>query len=97
MNSNPMTLDGARVFAIAHITNDVKPTGATVHRVDGFEVKSFAALAIAQYCDDRGFYLFYCDEHWNVITDTYHDSLEDAKGQAAFEFEGIDAQWMCLN
>jgi hypothetical protein len=49
----------------------------------------FAALAIARYDDEEGIYLFYCDEGWNAVTDTYHDTIEHAIAQAEFEFESV--------
>jgi hypothetical protein len=62
------------------------PTHATRHVVAGREVTDFAHLAIARYGDDSGVYLFYCDESWNTVTDTYHGTLEQALSQAEFEF-----------
>ena len=47
-----------------------------------------AALAICQYANEDGFYLFYCSPDWKTITDTWHESLEDALAQAEFEFQG---------
>ena len=52
-----------------------------------------AALAICQYEGDSQYYLFYCDDEWNVRTDTCHQSLDDAKDQAEFEYEGVSALW----
>jgi hypothetical protein len=42
---------------------------------------------------DTGFYLFYCDTDWNIVTDTWHESLDAAKRQARFEYDGIDNHW----
>ena len=50
-----------------------------------------AGLAICRAPD--GFYLFGCDAEWNTVTDTWHESLEDAQHQAGFEHEGIDDTW----
>jgi hypothetical protein len=53
-----------------------------------------AGLAICVYeTGDEGFYLFYCDEEWRVVTDTWHETLEDAKSQAEFEYEGVNESW----
>jgi hypothetical protein len=49
-----------------------------------------ASLALAQYDDDPGIYLFYCDEDWNAVTDAYHDDLEHAVAQAEFEFGPVE-------
>lgn len=48
-----------------------------------------AALAICRYHDDDGCYLFYCDALWNVLTDTWHESMEAAIRQADFEYVGL--------
>jgi hypothetical protein len=55
--------------------------------VNGLVVSRFAALAIAK--DDEGtegVYLFYCDDCWNVVTDTWHEDVAAAISQANFEF-----------
>jgi hypothetical protein len=36
-----------------------------------------------------GTYLLYVDDSGEVVTDTWHASLEDALHQAAFEYEGL--------
>jgi hypothetical protein len=84
----PLTIDGAKVLSIADLS-DSRRTSNTRHVVNGVERADFAALAIAQYDANPGFYLFYCDEDWNTITDTYHDTIEGAVAQARFEFEPV--------
>jgi len=42
------------------------------------------------------FYLLYCDSEWRSLTDTWHETLEDTKAQAAFEYEGIAQAWEIL-
>jgi len=89
----PTTIDGARVLAVAYITSAVAARGTTIHRVNGEEVGPFAALAIAQYEEDEDVYLLYCDDQWNVITEVCRDSVDAAKGTAAFEYDGINVCW----
>jgi hypothetical protein len=48
-----------------------------------------AALAICQYEGEQSCYLFYCDAEWNVVTDTWHESVAQAMKQADFEYSGI--------
>ena len=79
----PRELDGAKVLKYAAITDDVEATGATRHfRDGGFRdgglIGPATALAIAQYSDAQGFYLFYLDGNGRVVTDTFHDSAEGA-------------------
>ena len=52
-----------------------------------------AGLAICQYPGELCFYLFGCDSDWNEITDTWHQTIEDAKKQAEFEYAGISQTW----
>lgn len=85
MREAPPILDGAKVLRVADVSGAVA-TGKTRHTVNGTVVGSFAALALAQYDDDSGIYLFYCDKDWNVVTDTYHDDIDGAVAQAEFEF-----------
>jgi hypothetical protein len=93
MTHVPGELDGAKVLAFAVVTPEVNATRRTVHRLGNDILKPAACLAIARYDDDAGVYLFYCDEAWQVLTDTLHDSVDKAKAQAEYEYEGISALW----
>jgi hypothetical protein len=93
MDRPPNALDGARVICFAKVSDAVNPTGKTTHRKDGEVLSPAAALAICQYSGDSQFYLFYCDEGWIVQTDTCHMTLDEAKDQAQFEYEGISSHW----
>lgn len=84
--SVPAQLDDAAVRFVAALGVDQRNTGATWHSVG---VDHFAYLAIATYAGDRGWCLFYCSAEWEVLTDTYHDSLDEAIAQADFEFTGL--------
>jgi hypothetical protein len=53
-----------------------------------------AGLAICQYPGMSEFYLFGCDAEWNTVTDTFHETLEEAKHQAEFEYEGTRTTWI---
>lgn len=70
-----------------------RPTGKTRHEVSGSLIPTPAALAICRYESNPGYYLFYCDSDWRVSTDTWHPSLDAARQQAEFEFEGIGVTW----
>jgi hypothetical protein len=43
--------------------------------------------------DDLGFYLFRFDESGQMVADTWHQSLEEAKDQARFEYMIADDDW----
>jgi hypothetical protein len=61
--------------------------------VEGELMGVFPNLAIAQYDDDPGFYLFYCDESWKVVADTWHETAAGAESQAEFEYAGVSSIW----
>ncbi len=97
MENPPLCIDDARVIAFAFIAAPVVTRGNTLHLVNGIEIGSFAALAICQYDNEEDAYLFYCNDSWKVVTDTCHDSVDAAKVQAAFEFDGINSCWQGFN
>lgn len=92
MREPPAQLDGAEVLWWADLAR-ASATGWTTHRVRGEVLGPAAGLAICRYAGDGEFYLFYCDAEWNVRTDTCHESVERAKAQAEFEYEGVGAAW----
>jgi hypothetical protein len=93
INTPPKRIDDAVVVYFAQVLPGVKPTEATVHSRDGQILGRAQGLAICRYPGETSFYLFYCDEDWMVRTDTFHLTLEDAKRQAEFEYEGISMHW----
>lgn len=46
---------------------------------------------------DGAFYLLYFSEAGDCLTDTWHQTLAQAKAQAAFEFAIEDADWEQLS
>ena len=68
-------------------------TGQTRHYL-GTEILPLPSeLSIAQYPGDSGFYLLYFDSSGKELTDTYHDSVENAMAQADFEFQVKPSDW----
>jgi hypothetical protein len=62
------------------------------HRVDG-KVLGKAKWASITKPDDAGScYLFLCYID-DVLSDSIHESIEDAKNQAEWEYEGISHTW----
>ena len=72
-------------------------TGACRQVVAGQLMGAMAGLVICQSSESGGFYLFGCDEDWSVVTDTWHESLDDALHQAEFEYVGVSSTWTYLN
>lgn len=87
----PAELDGFKVITTAVVDETVRTTGATIHRGPDGVIPPANALAIVM--GEAGVYLLYCDGEWQVLTDTWHSSVRDAKAQAEFEYAGISQKW----
>jgi hypothetical protein len=94
MNPIPPEIGQARVLEFLELNERHIPTANTKHYKDDELIQNFVGLAICQYDDDPGYYLFYCDDNWVEKADTYHDSIEDSKDQAEFEFERTINDWV---
>ena len=94
MTQIPPTIGEAHVLAYTIIDERNQPTGACKHVAGGEPFGPAAGLAICQYPGENGYYLFYCTTDWEVVTDTWHESIEDAKDQAEFEYTGTLATWL---
>jgi hypothetical protein len=90
----PNEIGGATVILYSPIDERHRPTCNCKQIVAGALVGPAAGLAICKYDGDEGFYLFGCDATWNTVTDTLHESVEDAKAQAEFEYEGVGNTWV---
>lgn len=89
----PKEIGGARVALYTPIDERHRHTGNCKQIVAGVLMGSSAGLAICQYQGEDAFYLFGCDANWETVSDTWHETLEDAKAQAEFEYEGVNATW----
>jgi len=49
-------------------------------------------LAICEVAG-RGIFLFTCEDDWMPVFDSWHETVDEAKRQAVFEFAGVDATW----
>jgi hypothetical protein len=90
-------LNNYRVRARIRLGERHQPTGRTRHIAYGAEVRNVASLLIAKYDGDDGWYLLYLDAAGNELTDTYHDSVQDAKKQSEFEFDVQDSEWEMMD
>jgi len=96
MNPNIDTITeigGAKILEYLTLTSEEKNTGYTKHIIEGQEQTKFDGLVICQYENEEGVYLFYCNEKWDELTDTWHEDIESAKQQASIEFEGLENKW----
>lgn len=90
------TVDGSKVVCFARLDTGAQRTGKTLHVLMGGEFPAFHGLVIIEERPGGPYYLLYCDEYWQPLTDTWHETLEDARLQAEFEYEGISQAWEVL-
>lgn len=88
-----MTDSTERVVSWLRLTEAHRPTGATSHRVDGKPVEAAAELRVMQFEGDPGFYLIHLDKSGEELTDTYHETIEQAFEQAHFEYGIVRDEW----
>jgi hypothetical protein len=89
----PISIGGATVICYSPIDERHRHTAKTKQIVSGVVQGAASGLAICEYSGEDSYYLFGCDSDWNSVTDTWHLSLEDAKLQADFEYEGVSETW----
>ena len=94
MRPCPSIVGGARVVCYTPIDQRHVKTGNTVHLTGRDETEGPRGLAICQYDDEDGYYLFSCDQEWQSLSDTWHQALDDAKDQAEFEYKGTSQSWI---
>jgi hypothetical protein len=80
---------------VAHLslTAQHKPTTRTTHVVEGRLMPMPARLRVEQLEGDPGFYLLYCTAEGDELSDTYHETIEAAFGQAEWEFGVRPDEW----
>ena len=92
----PHVLEGMPVVQWSRIDHRHRVTGACLHFDLGTGVEdptpAFIAIVAAE---GSAFYLMRFTESWKFITDTWHESLEEANRQAEFEYEGVAQTWEC--
>jgi len=93
MTAPPKILGGATLVRWSLVDARHRPTGNAQQVVAGTLRGPAAGLAICQAEGEDAYYLFGCDERWKTVTDTWHETLEEALQQAEFEYEGVSATW----
>ena len=82
-----------RILRRVRLTSGHEPTGNTRHFLGRQPIPPPRELLLVQYESDPGFYLIHLDEAGNELTDTYHETAEDAYAQAAWEFRVAEGEW----
>ena len=76
----PRLLDGGKVLLFARLHAGAQRTGRTVHKISGAAAPRLEGLVIIEEATGGPYYLLYCDQDWKSLTDTWHETLKDAKG-----------------
>src|SRR6185312_8227040 len=90
----PRIIGGYKVVVYSTIDSRLRPSGCCKHTVAGVVQGPAKGLAICEPKPDEGAFLFGCDGHWNVQTDSWFDSIEDAMYQAEIEYTGVRRTWL---
>jgi hypothetical protein len=93
MKPCPAFIDGTEVVCYAKIPAPTKSDDDSFMVASGLQGPLCWAV-VTHYADDNSFYLFGCDRAWQVITDSYHATLNDALTEASYEYEGIGNEWV---
>ena len=93
MTAVPFFLAGLPVVAYAFVDPHHGPAGGAAEFMRGERFVP-AALAICRDSEGGGYLLFGCDAEWNTVTDTWHESVEDARHQGEHEYPGIGEGWI---
>lgn len=91
----PQELDGAKV--IKQTKNDTAERIGVMffEEKDGSTIEiSITGLAIVKYEDENGFYLFMCDQNWEVQDDFLVNTLEEAMEWAEKSFDVSEKDWI---
>ena len=78
----PVELDNAKVLYYTP-----KDDYGTLQYPNGEIANYYRYLAICKYSDDKGYYLFCCDENFEVVNDWVDGSVEDCMRIAASSYK----------
>jgi hypothetical protein len=86
----PTELGGCKVLGTARVGPDSARSWSAQRVVGESADRPIRYLAIAQ-ADNHGpsSWLFWCDQHWNVIWDDLYTSIQEAVAQARCEFDDV--------
>jgi hypothetical protein len=90
----PTIIGGVRVVLCSQIDERHQQTGAGWrHLIDGTVRARAWGIAICESAEGDGFLVFTCKDDWIPVANTRHSTLEEAKRQAEFEYEGLESTW----
>jgi hypothetical protein len=89
----PPIIAGARIIESAIIDERVTLTGRTVRFLGGRPPGTAPRLAIGIDLTGGKTRLMHCDDEWNTLSASDHDSIEAAKQSAEEVYSGVLANW----
>jgi hypothetical protein len=92
MELAPPQIGGLPVICFSPIDGRHRPTGHCRHLGPKGLLGPARGLAVCGY-PGESVYLFSCDEGWMPFADTWHATVEEARRQAEFEYEGVSQTW----
>jgi len=91
----PNELEGAKVIKYTQNDENQKLGLMFFEEQDGSMLEiSITALAIAKYEDENGYYLFMCDQNWEIQDDHQLESVEEAISWAEKNFDVNEEDWI---
>ena len=94
MHSAPKTIGDLPVLSWTPIDLRHRVTGACRHfNVSTGSDDSIPNIIAIVGGGAAGFYLMRFAEGWQFITDTWHETLDEALRQAEFEYNGVSGTW----
>jgi hypothetical protein len=90
----PSIIGGLRVLLCSRIDERHQQAGVGWQSLIEGNVKVRGwGVAICESADGDGFRLLTCEDDWTPVAHTRHPTLEEAKRQAEFEYEGLESTW----
>jgi hypothetical protein len=96
MQARPKVCGDEQLVCCSPIDERHRFTGACKQIVAGQAMGAMAGSMICFIEQEQAYYLYGCDRYWKTITDTWHSSVDDAKHQAEFEYDGISRTWIAV-
>lgn len=97
MNSPPKYLGSTKVLEFTPIDDRHQTLAAAKLEVAGMVSGPARYLAICLDESEQGYYLYFCDEHWNIWNDLWFAEIQDAKDYVeSDEYSGTSSTWSPL-
>ena len=97
MERPPPIVASSKVIAFATVDKSVIRVRDDLLYVGGKPLGLVPKLTICIYPHESEYHLFFCDDEWNVLGCSTHDSVETAKRRAEKEYRGLMARWQLFH